>query len=329
MPKVKLSNHKIFDVSSDATILSEGRSRGVLLEHSCRTGRCGVCIARVLEGQTQSIQPEDALTEQEMASGCILTCCRAAVTDVELDIEDLGRLGAIAIKTLPCRIDQLELATDDVVRVHLRLPPTADFEYVAGQYIDVIGPGGVRRSYSIANRRQAGKGLELHVRKVAEGVMSRYWFSQASLNDLLRFEGPLGTFSFRENDAATIIFLATGTGIAPVKAILEDLSHAPELTNGKEIRVYWGGRRQKDLYQALDFPELNLKVLPVLSQPDTNWSGRKGYVQDCVIEDGVRLEDAVVYACGSDAMIHAARELLVAGGLNKKRFYSDAFVSSN
>lgn len=329
MPKIKLSNNKVFDASPESTILSEGRSRGILLEHSCRTGRCGVCIARVLHGDTKLTQPEDSLSVEERESGCILTCCRAAITDVELDVEDLGRLGAIATKTLPCRIDQLQLLADDVIRVHLRIPPRSDFDYVAGQYIDVIGPGGVRRSYSIANCRHEGQGLELHVRKVAAGVMSHYWFSDASLNDLLRFEGPLGTFSFRENDATTVIFLATGTGIAPVKAILEDLAHDLELARGKKIYVYWGGRCQKDIYHHLDFPTLNMTVVPVLSQADKAWNGRRGYIQECVIQDGIKLEESVVYACGSDAMIHSARELLVTSGLNRKWFYSDAFVSSN
>jgi len=158
--------------------------------------------------------------------------------------------------------------------------------------------------------------------------MSQYWFEEAQSNDLLRLEGPLGTFNLRNTQANNVIFLATGTGIAPVKAMLEYLSKSPERAVGKQLHVYWGGRKEKDIYWQPIFENLIIKFTPVLSRADSNYSGRTGYVQQALLEDQVDLRDAVVYACGSDSMICSARDQLTAAGLAAKNFYSDAFLSS-
>lgn len=329
MPKVTLLNNKFFTAYGDGNLLDEARKNGFLLEHSCRTGRCGVCKARVTSGTTTPVQVEESLSQEEVDQGYILTCCRTAETDVRLAVEDLGRLASIQTKTLPCRISELGLLTDDVIRIVLRVPPNNPLDYVAGQYIDVIGSGGARRSYSIANARRADDRLELHIRKVPDGLMSEYWFNKASLNDLLRMEGPLGTFSYRETSAKNIVFLATGTGIAPVKAILEELALEPELTVGKKLFIYWGGRTQSDIYREFDFDTIDVSFIPVLSRASPDWHGRVGYVQHCVLEDGLDLTSTDVYACGSEAMINAAKKLLIDNGLSQSQFYSDAFVSSN
>lgn len=329
MSIVTLSNQKTFTAEPGKSLLDCAKSQGTVLEYSCRTGRCGVCKTRVLKGETLVIQPELALSEEERGCGTVLTCCRAAVTDLELDIEDLGLLASIQIKTIPCRLDSLERLAGDVVRVILRTPPTSTLFYLAGQYIDVIGKEGVRRSYSIANAVRADAKLELHIRQVPEGVMSQYWFGDAQANDLLRLEGPLGTFCLRDTQTKNLVFMATGTGIAPVKAMLEALAAAPETLDDKRIFVYWGGRTEIDLYWQPDFPALNLTFRPVLSRADTQWSGATGYVQHAVLAENLDLADTSVYACGSEAMIHTAREVLTQAGLPLKHFHSDAFVSSN
>lgn len=328
MPYVTLANAKKFAVANDKTILLEASANGIVLEYSCRTGRCGVCKAQVTHGETRLLRAEEALTPEEHLSGVILTCCRAAVTDIELDIDDLGRLADIETKTVPCRLDSLDLLAPDVVQVTLRLPPASKLKYLAGQYVDVIWQG-ARRSYSIANAVQTDGKLVLQIRHVQQGLMSQYWFNEAKINDLLRLEGPLGTFCLRTTDPSNLIFLATGTGIAPVKAMLEELVMSPDLAMGKSVYVYWGGRVAHDIYWQVAFEQLNLKFIPVLSRPSTDWTGRSGYVQQALLEDGVDLTDAVVYACGSDDMIHSARQQLTSAGLHPKKFYSDAFVSSN
>ncbi len=328
MPTVKLANTKTFDYQPEQTLLEAARAHGIALEHSCRTGRCGVCKAKVLDGITTPVKAEESLSAEEQAAGFILTCCRTAVTDVSLDIEDLGELGNIETKTLPCRIDSLSRLTDDVIEVTLRTPPTSRLSYLSGQYIDVIGKDGLRRSYSVANAPRDDGKLTLQIRKVPNGEMSRYWFDEAKANELLRLEGPLGTFCLRPSQASQLVLLATGTGIAPIRAMLEQLAANPAVHTYRQIHVYWGGRTEKDLYWTPDYPSLPLRFVPVLSRsPDS--AGAKGYVQDAALADGMDIKDAVVYACGSESMIASAKSKLVAAGLNPKNFHSDAFVSSN
>ncbi|OXS23022.1 FAD-binding oxidoreductase [Pseudomonas rhodesiae] len=329
MSTVTLSNEKTFSCEPGVTLLDSAKKQGVILEYSCRSGRCGVCKAQVV-GETEVIHHhESVLSSEELASGYILTCCRSALSDVRLDIEDLNQFADIRSKTLPCRVDSFSHLADDVVEVVLRLPPKDPLNYMPGQYVDIIGKNGVRRSYSIANApRQDGR-LELQIRKVEGGVMSQYWFDELAANDLLRLEGPQGTFALRNTSPENLVFLATGTGIAPVKAILEQLKADPELAVNKKVWVYWGGRHAKDIYWQ---PELGLPAasfIPVLSRPDSSWVGRTGYVQDVLEHDGIDLADSVVYACGSEHMIQSAKEKLVTLGLPHRNFYSDAFVSSN
>lgn len=326
--KIKLRNDVSFDALDNRTILESARHAGIALVHSCRTGRCGVCKAKVLSGAAEVIQAEESLTVEDEADDFILTCCRAAKTDIQLDIEDLGELGSIQTKTLPCRIDSLQRLSDDVVEVVLRTPPTGRLAYLPGQYVDMIGKDGLRRSYSVANAPRKDGKITLQIRKVEQGKMSQYWFEEAKANDLLRMEGPLGTFCLRKSNAKQLILLATGTGIAPIKAILEQLATTPVANTYKHIYLYWGGRNEQDIYWQPAFESLPLTFTPVLSRTP-EWQGRKGYIQQAVIKDNHDLRDAVVYACGSKAMIHSAHDQLVTAGLNNKHFYSDAFVSSN
>jgi len=328
MHKVTLSNGKTFMSSPESTLLEAAKSNDIVLEHSCRTGRCGVCKARVLSGETIMLLHEEGLLEEEKNNGYILTCCRGALSDVKLDIEDVGRFADIKSKVLPTRIDEITLLTPDIMRVILRLPPNTEFKYLAGQYIDVIGKGGVRRSYSVANAQCHDSRIELQIRKIDGGTMSRYWFGEAKNNDLLRIEGPLGTFSNRLVHVENMIFLATGTGIAPVKAMLEEMTENHKVICSQSIYLYWGGRKEADIYwePALSIPNLNF--IPVLSQPGSDWYGRTGYVQHVLLEDRLDLGNSVVYACGSNEMILNAREMLLEQGLKPGKFYSDAFVSS-
>ncbi len=325
---IKLANRISFVAESNQTILEAARNHEIALEHSCRTGRCGVCKAMVKQGTTEALKPEESLTEKEKSEGFILTCCRSASTDLLLDIEDLGELGKIQVKTLPCRINEILQLADDVIEVVLRTPPNSKLDYLPGQYVDMIGKDGLRRSYSIANAPREDGQVTLQIRKVENGQMSHYWFNEAKSNDLLRMEGPLGTFCLRKTTASILVLLATGTGIAPVRAILEQLSASPELNTYSQIHVYWGGRAAQDLYWQPDFPDLQLNYTPVLSR-SSDWNGAKGYVQQALLADGLNLEDAVVYACGSEAMIHDAHAQLAAAGLAENQFHSDAFVSSN
>jgi CDP-4-dehydro-6-deoxyglucose reductase len=263
-----------------------------------------------------------------LEQGWILGCARVAETDLVLEVEDLTGLAPPPARTLPCRISSIEKPAPDVARIRLRLPPASDFQFLPGQYIDVIGHGGLRRSYSLASAGPAEQGLELHVRAVEGGALSSYWFNHAKTNDLLRLQGPRGTFSLRDVSGRNLIFLATGTGIAPVKAMLEALLTLAPGSGPASVTVLWGGRVPGDLYLDIGRMPAIHRYIPVLSRAGDAWEGARGHVQDVLLDERPDLGNALVYACGSDAMIHDARPALVRAGLPERRFHSDAFVCS-
>lgn len=317
-----------FSIKLGESILDAASSQGISLPYSCRSGRCSTCKCKVISGVSSALHSELGLSDQEKNDGWILSCVRAASTDLVLDIEDLTSTALAPPRTLPCRINSLTLMTKDIVKVVLRLPPTAAFVFLPGQYIDVIGPEGVRRSYSIADADTERHLVELHIRATPDGCMSHYWFHQAKENDLLRFHGPLGTFFLRDLTEVDLIFLATGTGIAPIKAMLESLEHAPLDTMPRSASIYWGNRTESDVYLALTSSINKFQYVPVLSQAHDTWLGARGYVQDIALSNARDLSQSVVYACGSEAMIHSAKALLLQNGLAPQAFYSDAFVCS-
>lgn len=329
MPTVSLANGRRFAAAPGMSILDAAAASGVVLEHSCRTGRCGSCKVRVTTGETTALRDETSLSRDEAAAGWILTCTRAAETDLALDAEDLSALAGIAIKTLPSRIHAITPVADDVVRIELRLPPKAGFAFVAGQYLDLTSPGGSKRSYSIASPMHRPELLELQVRRVAQGVMSDYLFTTAKAGDLIRFRGPLGTFFLRDVAGLDLVFLATGTGFAPVQSMLAQLESLSADDRPASVQVIWGGRTPQDLYHALPPSADAVRYTPVLSRADAAWHGARGHVQDVLLAQRPDLARTAVYACGSDAMIRSARAGLVAAGLAPGRFHADAFVPSN
>ncbi|MFM2343374.1 MAG: hypothetical protein RLZZ592_3027 [Pseudomonadota bacterium] len=327
MPLITTTQGRQFSATEGESLLDAALRADVALSYSCRTGRCSSCKGKIREGETRLLHEETGLSPAEREEGWVLTCSRQAVSEVLLEVEDLG-VPLIPARTLPCRIQSLERLSADVLRVELRLPPNSRFNYRAGQYIDVIGPGGVRRSYSVANAPVEGRPLELHIRQVPGGAMSQYWFEQARPNDLLRLHGPLGTFFLRDVADRDLVFLATGTGLAPVKAMLESLSEA-DAPRPRSVTVYWGGRVPADLYWESSALAVPHRFVPVLSRADADWHGRRGHVQAVMLADSTALDQSVVYACGSDLMIRDAHAQLVAAGLPEQRFHSDAFVCSS
>ncbi len=212
------------------------------------------------------------------------------------------------------------------MRVTLRFPPTTAISFLPGQYLDVLMHG-VRSSYSIANSPREDRTIDLDIREFKGSKLSAYWFGKAAVGDLLRVELPLGTFFLREDRVETILFLATGTGIASVRAMLAEIMADPAVIGNARIRIYWGNRSKADFYWSppaggvVDFH-------PILSRPDGDWAGRQGYVQDAVVADGINLSKAMVYACGSQAMIDAAGAMFKDRGLPRHHYHFDAFVSS-
>jgi CDP-4-dehydro-6-deoxyglucose reductase len=308
------------------TILDAALSNDINLEYSCSNGRCGQCQATLIEGV---VNKDEHSVDIELPPNGIFTCCSMPQTDISLQAHYFPQLNGIKRKTYPAKVDSLTLVNSDVLVIVLRLPPTASFKFLPGQYID-LHHSGESRSYSIASACVVEHKIELHIKKVENGLFSDLLFNQTEQGHLFRFFGPLGTFFLREN-TSPLIFLCTGTGFAPVKSMVESLIEAG---SDRDIHIYWGGRHLTDLYVELPYKWAeqydNILFTPVLSrEQNIPQNAMAGYVQHALVGEYDHLDNTEVYACGSEKMIHDAQVLLVNAGLNSDNFYSDAFVSSN
>lgn len=304
---------------SEDNLLNDALDSSLPLEHSCKTGDCGICSAEVITG---SVKNENG---EIVTRGSVLTCQSKALSDVTLKANYYPELVNIKEQTVPCKVANIKYVTQDIIVLTFRFPPTVKFEYLSGQYIDLIYKG-VKRSYSIANAKSTSKEVELHIRKVPDGKMSDLIFDQLKENQLMRMEGPKGTFFVKDN-AKPLILIATGTGIAPVKAIVEDLV---EKQDRRDIHIYWGMQYKSEIYcnALIDFANQhqNIKFTAALSREDSTGDFYKGYVQDAVIRDYRSLVEYEVYACGSVAMINQAKKLFINSQLPSESFFSDAFT---
>jgi CDP-4-dehydro-6-deoxyglucose reductase len=328
MPLIQTTRGLSFFQHEDRSILDAAYASGVQLPYSCRNGRCSSCRCKVIRGESTALHEELGLTSEERSAGWILSCVRRASSDLLIQTQEVSGLSLATPKVFPCRIQALELLALDVMKVTLRLPPNSDFSFIPGQYIEIIGTDGVRRSYSLANADLDTKVIELHIRAINSGVMSQYWFERAKPNDLLRLNGPLGTFILRNTQGLDLALLATGTGIAPIKAMLKGLAERCSAKRPQTITVYWGGRTAQDLYWNVQSIQAGQRYVPVLSRAGHDWGGARGHVQDAFLANQPELSKTLVYACGSEAMIENARTTLLKAGLSETRFFSDAFVSS-
>lgn len=328
MYQIKLKNGKSFICDQNSTIFEAAKKNNILLEHSCLSSRCRSCVVKVVFGTTVNREEEAVLSQDEKNKNFILSCNAKPLSDLELDIEDLSEIRLFEKKIIPSKINLIEKMTDDVMKVVLRLPPNSSFNFNSGQYINII-KGNITRSYSIANCSDHKNQLEFFIKNYKNGMMSNYFFNEAKVNDLLRLEGPIGTFFLRDSSFKNIIFLATGTGVAPIKSILEGLDKSHEQNQHKNYWVIVGARSKEDLFWEPNFKNLNIKYVPVLSRQNIDWNGEKGYVQDVVIRKQIDLENTQVYACGSNDMINSAKELFFKNNLKESNFFSDAFVQTN
>jgi CDP-4-dehydro-6-deoxyglucose reductase len=323
-----------FDVKPGETVLEAALRQGIGLPYGCRNGACGACKGVLREGElAYGDYQERALHESEKAAGKALTCCTRPVTDIVFEVRELTGAKDLAIRTLPCRVEKVEKPAEDVAILYLKLPAGERLQFLAGQYIDMLMKEGKRRSFSLANAPHDDALLQLHVRKTPGGAFSRYVFEEMRERAILRFEGPLGTFYLREDSDKPFIFVAGGTGFAPVKAQIEHLLHHGE---DRPIVLYWGVRAKRDLYLE-ELPVRwarehgNFSFIPVLSEPDPEdrWQGRTGLVHQAVLDDFADLSGYQVYACGAPAMTDVAKQTFVdERGLPEDEFYCDAFTPS-
>jgi CDP-4-dehydro-6-deoxyglucose reductase len=322
-----------FTVERDEAVLPAGIRQGIGLPYGCKDGACGSCKCKMLSGTvTHRPHQEKALTPAEAADGFILTCCAVPQSDLLLESRQVTEAGALPIKKMPVRVATMEKKSDDVIVLKLQLPANDAFLFRAGQYIEFMLRDGARRSYSMANAPAEGAQMELHIRHMPGGKFTDLVFGSMKERDILRIEGPFGSFFLREESEAPIILLASGTGFAPIKALLEAMQQKGQSRNAT---LYWGGRRPGDLYMddwVKTFAADNtwLKYVPVVSNalPEDGWSGRDGFVHQAVLKDHSDLSGHHVYACGAPIVVDSAkRDFCATAGLVEDNFFADAFTS--
>ena len=313
-----------YEAEEGKNVLQAGLDAGHMLPYSCRAGVCRTCRGTILEGKVDYGSVHDTyLPESDKAKGYALLCQAKPLSDLVVEVHEVK---GVRPRIIPCRVERLDKPAPDVAVVGLRLPMNENFRFLAGQYIDFLLKEGKRRSYSLATRPDpAGvTALEIHVRHTPGGVFTDHVFEKLKVRDLLRFEGPLGSFYLREDSDKPIVMLASGTGFAPIKAICD---YALERKITRPITLYWGGRLMRDLYMmelARGWPHVTF--VPVLS--DEKWEGRMGFVHRAVMEDFPDMRGVQVYACGAPIVVESARrDFSQQCRLPENEFYADSFLT--
>lgn len=329
---------KQFLVNQDETLLEAALRQGINLPYGCKNGACGSCKGKILEGQvTHGQHSESALSRVDETAGRILFCCATPHSDLLIEAREVQGAGDITIRKVPCRVNTIDRPTSDVAILKLQLPAAERFQFLAGQYIEFLLKDGQRRAYSIANAPAQEGPLELHIRHLPGGLFTDFVFAAVTPSlkekDILRFEGPLGSFFLREDSQKPIIFVAAGTGFAPIKAIIEQMK-------AKKIKrttfLYWGGRRPSDLYlhdlcKTWEKEIENFSYVPVISDalPEDGWLGRTGFVHQAAMADHPNMAPFQVYACGAPVMVNAARtDFSSQCHLPEQEFFADSFTNA-
>ena len=326
---IQPSGHR-FVADVDDTLLEAGLAHGHTLPYGCRDGVCGACKGRVLNGTVDyGSHQDDALSAQEKAAGMALFCCAKPLSDLVIECREVLNAKELPVKTLPCRVQKLERPAPDVMVLYLKLPANERLQFLAGQYIDILMKDDKPRSFSLANAPHDDAYLQLHIRNIPGGAYTHHIFTDMKERDILRFTGPLGTFFLREDTDKPILFVASGTGFAPIKAIIE---HALHVGVKRPMHFYWGARTLADLYMldmARQWEARGIRFTPVLSEALSadQWQGRTGFVHEAVLQDYADMSGHQAYVCGAPIVVESAhRDFTSLRGLPQEEFFSDAFT---
>jgi CDP-4-dehydro-6-deoxyglucose reductase len=327
------SNGSEFAVNDGESILDAALRQGHIFPYSCRDGLCASCKADLVHGRVEYGEyQQTALNDVEIGQGKVLLCQARPLENVVIKAQEIAAAANIEIRILPCRVTRLKPLAHDVMEMHLTLPQERTLSYLAGQYIDILLRDGRRRSFSLA-AQPGNQILQLHVRRVPDGRFTNHVFERMKERDLLRLQGPLGTFFLRADSDRPTLLMAGGTGFAPIKSILEQ-AFADGIT--RPMHLFWGVRSRRDLYfdeLAQDWMQSNpeFQYTPVLSEPvpQDQWQGEIGWVHDAVLQHYPDLSQHEVYASGPPPMIDAGKLAFGAHGLPEDRLFFDSFEFAN
>jgi CDP-4-dehydro-6-deoxyglucose reductase len=305
-----------FGCNDGESVLDAAERAGFALPYSCRKGVCSECQGGVVNAE--------GITEKA------LLCCVRPSADMTIAPRKIEKRERIVRKKLDASVFRITQAAPDVTVLQLRLPTGVRAKFRAGQYLQIHLDDETVRNYSMANPPHQSDGVHLHVRHVPGGRFSDGVLKELAVGKKLRIELPYGEFFFRDESQKPVILVATGTGFAPVKSIVED---AIKRKLARPLKLYWGARGKQDLYLA-DLAqkwheEGHVEFIPVLSDPHDDWTGRTGLVHRAVLADHPLLAEHQVYACGNPAMTTAARDEFTQAGLPEDEFFCDAFVQTD
>ena len=334
---IQPSQHQ-FNAQPDQSVLDAALAAGIVLPYSCKSGACSTCRGKVVRGTYEAgTSPAQILSAEDIEAGFTLFCQAKPTSDMVIESREVRFATDIQSRKLPVRVTAIHTAAPDVKILTLQLPATETFRFYAGQYIELLLKDGKRRSYSMANAPHDAATLELHIRHMPGGLFTDHVFgsgaTQMKEREILRFEGPFGSFFLREDSKKPIVMVASGTGFAPIKSIVEHMIHQGIQ---RPINLYWGGRRPADLYLdelakgwARDLRDFT--YVPVVSDAleEDAWTGRTGFVHHAVIQDFPDMQQFEIYACGAPIVVESARKDFSAKcRLPEDAFFADAFTSA-
>ena len=330
---IRNTGHR-FPAQDGSSILQSALDAGLVLPYGCCDGACGSCKGKLIDGRIDyGRYSEKALGAEEREQGYALFCQAKPLSDVVIEAREVRKAGDIQVRKLPARVHQLERAADDAMIVYLKLPANERLMFLPGQYIDILLKDGTRRSFSMANAPHDDEFVQLHVRHVPGGSFTDHVFQTMKERDILRFEGPFGTFFLRDESDKPIVLVASGTGFAPIKALIEA---AFKKGVARPMRLYWGARRPKDLYlnglaERWVAERASFSYVPVVSDAlsEDGWQGRTGFVHRAVMEDLPDLSGHQIYACGVPIMVDSARrDFIQKCRLPENEFFADSFTTA-
>ncbi|MCU7905567.1 MAG: CDP-6-deoxy-delta-3,4-glucoseen reductase [Candidatus Thiodiazotropha sp. (ex Epidulcina cf. delphinae)] len=323
--QVDPSSHE-FNVEGEEDILGAATRQGINLPYGCRNGFCGECSATLISGSVSYPHGEPPAMA-DGGNGVCYTCQAVPTSDLIIGVAEIEHAQDIRTRIMPCKVDRIEHLNEDVIRLYLKLPEGERLQFMAGQYLNFVLRDGGKRAFSIANAPYDDEALELHIRHVSGGAFTDTLFNGMKEKTILRIEAPLGSYYLRENSTRPIILMGGGTGFAPLKAMIE---HALRVGTRRPMHLYWGVRSRADLYLP-ELPEKwaaensSFSYTPVLSEPDKDWLGKRGWVHETVVADYQDLSGYEVYMSGPPPMIKAGKDVFLAHGLSGEDLYSDSF----